>query len=62
MIAALWSAVCLQILPAACELVPSMVLVFRLIAPPGQSSHVSSVLAWGAFPVCGASLGVVQGR
>lgn len=53
---------CLQILPAACEVVPSMVLLFQLIALPGDSTHISSVLAWGAFPVCGPSLGLVQGR
>ncbi|XP_041670644.1 uncharacterized protein ofcc1 [Cheilinus undulatus] len=51
-----------MILPAAHEVVPSMVLVFQLIALPGHRSHVSSVLAWGAFPVCGPSLGQVQGR
>ncbi|XP_074478828.1 uncharacterized protein ofcc1 [Sebastes fasciatus] len=51
-----------MILPAACQVVPSMVLVFQLIALPGDSSHISSVLAWGAFPVCGPSLGLVQGR
>nr|XP_019942833.1 PREDICTED: uncharacterized protein LOC109629530 [Paralichthys olivaceus] len=52
----------LMILPAACEVVPSMVLIFQLIALPGVSNHVSSVVAWGAFPVCGPSLGLVQGR
>ncbi|KAK1885206.1 Mitochondrial distribution and morphology protein 10, partial [Dissostichus eleginoides] len=51
-----------MICPAACEVVPSMVLVFQLIALPGDGSHISSVLAWGAFPVCGSSLGLVQGR
>ncbi|XP_059182506.1 uncharacterized protein ofcc1 [Centropristis striata] len=51
-----------MILPAACDVVPSMVLVFQLIALPGDSSHISSVLAWGAFPVCGSNLGLVQGR
>ncbi|XP_068565345.1 uncharacterized protein [Cebidichthys violaceus] len=51
-----------MVLPAAREIVPSMVLVFQVIALPGDSSHVSSVLAWGAFPVCGPSLGLVQGR
>ncbi|XP_070784660.1 uncharacterized protein ofcc1 [Enoplosus armatus] len=51
-----------MIVPAACEVVPSMVLVFQLIALPGDGSHVSSVLAWGAFPICGPSLGLVQGR
>ncbi|XP_070842765.1 uncharacterized protein ofcc1 [Chaetodon trifascialis] len=51
-----------MILPAACQVVPSAVLVFQLIALPGHSSHIRSVLAWGAFPVCGSSLGHVQGR
>ncbi|KAM9337559.1 uncharacterized protein ofcc1 [Symphorus nematophorus] len=51
-----------MILPAACEVVPSMVLVFQLVALPGHSSHVSSVMAWGAFPVCGPGLDYVQGR
>ncbi|XP_044195850.1 uncharacterized protein ofcc1 isoform X1 [Thunnus albacares] len=51
-----------MILPAAREVIPSMVLVFQLIALPGESSHISSVLAWGAFPVCGPNLGLVQGR
>uniref|UniRef100_A0A674MF04 Orofacial cleft 1 candidate gene 1 protein n=1 Tax=Takifugu rubripes TaxID=31033 RepID=A0A674MF04_TAKRU len=49
--------------PAACELVPSTVLVFQLIAAPDQSSRVcSSVHAWGAFPVCGPNLCHIQGR
>ena len=47
----------LQILPAACEAVPSMVLVFQLIALPGHSA-----LAWGAFPVFGSGFRHVQGR
>ncbi|KAM3860445.1 uncharacterized protein ofcc1 [Diretmus argenteus] len=51
-----------MILPAPCEVLPSMVLVFQLIALPGDSSHISSVLAWGAYPVCDASLSPVQGR
>ncbi|XP_033965046.1 uncharacterized protein ofcc1 [Pseudochaenichthys georgianus] len=50
------------ICPAACKVVPSMVLVFQLITLPGDGSHISSVVAWGAFPVCGSSLGLVQGR
>lgn len=54
--------VCPQILPAACQVTPSMVLVFQVIALPGHSSHIRSVLAWGAFPVCGPSLDPVQGR
>ncbi|XP_056869585.1 uncharacterized protein ofcc1 [Takifugu flavidus] len=54
---------CLQTVPAACELVPSTVLVFQLIAAPDQSSRVcSSVHAWGAFPVCGPNLCHIQGR
>lgn len=52
----------LQILPAARELVPSMVLMFQLIALPASSGHMSSVLAWGAFPICGPRLDLVQGR
>ncbi|KAM9332608.1 uncharacterized protein ofcc1 [Pholidichthys leucotaenia] len=51
-----------MVLPATCEIVPSMVLLFQLIMLPGDSSHVSSVFAWGAFPVCGPSLSLVQGR
>ncbi|XP_062415349.1 uncharacterized protein ofcc1 [Pungitius pungitius] len=51
-----------MLLPAACEVVPSMVLVFQLVSLPGDSSHIGAVLAWGAFPVCGPSLGLVQGR
>nr|XP_057916796.1 uncharacterized protein ofcc1 [Doryrhamphus excisus] len=50
-----------MIMPPTCELLPSMVLVFQLIAAPGQSSYMKSVLAWGAFPVCGPRLGLVQG-
>lgn len=57
------SDVCLQTLPAACEVVPSMVLVFQLIAPVGHGGHVcSSGLAWGAFPACGPNLCHIQGR
>ncbi|KAG8009381.1 Orofacial cleft 1 candidate gene 1 protein-like protein, partial [Nibea albiflora] len=51
-----------MILPAACEVDPSTVLVFQLMALPGHSGHISSVLAWGAFPVCGPSLCYAQGR
>ncbi|XP_077411136.1 uncharacterized protein LOC144040641 [Vanacampus margaritifer] len=51
-----------MILPPACEILPCMVLIFRLTASPGQSSYMKSVLAWGAFPVCGPSLGLVAGR
>lgn len=57
------SDVYLQTLPAACEVVPSMVLVFRLIVPAGHGGHVcSSSLAWGAFPACGPNLCHIQGR
>uniref|UniRef100_A0A3Q3NAM3 Orofacial cleft 1 candidate 1 n=1 Tax=Mastacembelus armatus TaxID=205130 RepID=A0A3Q3NAM3_9TELE len=51
-----------MILPAACEIIPTMVLIFQLIALPGDASHISSAVAWGAFPVCGPSLCVVPGR
>ncbi|XP_030205568.1 uncharacterized protein ofcc1 [Gadus morhua] len=46
-----------------CNVVPSAVLLFRLVAlPSGALSQGSSVVAWGAFPVCGASLSPLQGR
>ncbi|XP_061661545.1 uncharacterized protein ofcc1 [Syngnathoides biaculeatus] len=51
-----------MILPPACEITPSMVLMFQLTASPGQSSYMKSALAWGAFPICGPSLDLVQGR
>ncbi|KAF3703458.1 hypothetical protein EXN66_Car019146 [Channa argus] len=51
-----------KILPAAREVIPSMVLIFQLIGVTGDSSHISSALAWGAFPVSGPNLDVVQGR
>ncbi|KAK7881587.1 hypothetical protein WMY93_029996 [Mugilogobius chulae] len=50
------------VVPALAQVLPSMVLVFELVALPGLSSHVSSVLAWGAFPVCGPNFSLVQGR
>uniref|UniRef100_M3ZYQ9 Uncharacterized LOC102232759 n=1 Tax=Xiphophorus maculatus TaxID=8083 RepID=M3ZYQ9_XIPMA len=49
-------------LPATSEINPSMVLLFQLISLPGHSSHFSSVLAWGVFPICSMSLSLVQGR
>ncbi|NP_001116392.1 orofacial cleft 1 candidate gene 1 protein [Oryzias latipes] len=49
-------------LPAACDITPSMVLVFQLINLAGHSSHVSSALSWGAFPICGPSFCLVQGK
>ncbi|XP_056155177.1 uncharacterized protein ofcc1 [Lampris incognitus] len=52
----------LMTLPPPYEALPSMVLLFQLIALPGDTSHISSVLAWGAYPVCDTSLCPVQGR
>uniref|UniRef100_A0A3P9PVM5 Uncharacterized LOC103482507 n=1 Tax=Poecilia reticulata TaxID=8081 RepID=A0A3P9PVM5_POERE len=49
-------------LPATSEINPSMVLLFQLISLPGHSSHFSSALAWGVFPLCSMSLSLVQGR
>ncbi|XP_028290922.1 uncharacterized protein ofcc1 [Gouania willdenowi] len=49
-------------LPATSEISPSMVLVFQLISVPGGNSHISTVHAWGAFPVCGPDLSLIQGR
>ncbi|XP_036073312.1 uncharacterized protein ofcc1 [Oryzias melastigma] len=49
-------------LPAACDVSPSMVLVFQLINLAGHSGHVSSTLSWGAFPICGPSFCLVQGK
>uniref|UniRef100_A0A8C6WMW9 Uncharacterized protein n=1 Tax=Neogobius melanostomus TaxID=47308 RepID=A0A8C6WMW9_9GOBI len=51
-----------MVLPAPTQVVPSMVLVFELVALPGHGSHVSSVLGWGAFPVCGPSFSLIQGK
>ncbi|XP_051909950.1 uncharacterized protein ofcc1 [Hippocampus zosterae] len=51
-----------MILPPACEILPHMVLIFRLTASPGQSGYMKSVPAWGAFPICGPSLGLLHGR
>ncbi|XP_034145101.1 uncharacterized protein ofcc1 isoform X2 [Esox lucius] len=50
------------ILPAPCDLRPSMVLLFRLYGLPGGQSHVGTTLGWAAFPICRASLTSVQGR
>ncbi|XP_072234877.1 uncharacterized protein ofcc1 [Leuresthes tenuis] len=47
---------------AACDTTPSMVLVFQLIKLLGHSGHISSVVAWGAFPFCGPSINLIQGR
>ncbi|XP_057680658.1 uncharacterized protein ofcc1 isoform X1 [Corythoichthys intestinalis] len=51
-----------MILPPACEILPSMVLMFQLNASQGQSTCKKSALAWGVFPVCGPNLDLVQGR
>ncbi|KAM4606575.1 uncharacterized protein ofcc1 [Polymixia lowei] len=51
-----------MIFPAPCEVLPPMVLVFQLMALPGVISHVSSALAWGAYPVCDQTLSPIQGR
>ncbi|XP_064187283.1 uncharacterized protein ofcc1 [Anguilla rostrata] len=50
------------VLPASSDVVPSMVLQFRLLSFPGERSHVSTVAAWGAFPVCGCGFDIVQGK
>ncbi|KAM4718248.1 uncharacterized protein ofcc1 [Anableps anableps] len=49
-------------LPPTSDINPSLVLVFQLISLPGLGSHISSVVAWGVFPVCSVSLSLVQGR
>uniref|UniRef100_A0A673JP02 Uncharacterized protein n=1 Tax=Sinocyclocheilus rhinocerous TaxID=307959 RepID=A0A673JP02_9TELE len=38
------------------------VLVFKLLSLPGDHSHVSSVVGWGAFPVCDCSLQLFNGK
>ncbi|KAJ3610995.1 hypothetical protein NHX12_021011 [Muraenolepis orangiensis] len=46
-----------------CEVPPSAVLLFQLVARPSADiGHVSSVVAWGAFPVCDSGLCLLQGR
>ncbi|KAL7840915.1 hypothetical protein AOLI_G00262380 [Acnodon oligacanthus] len=50
-----------MVLPASCDLLPSTVLVFRLLSLPSEQSPVSSVVGWGAFPVCDCSLTLIQG-
>ncbi|KAM6900531.1 uncharacterized protein ofcc1 [Xenentodon cancila] len=49
-------------LPAACDIAASMVLVFQLNHLLAHSSHISSVVSWGAFPVCGLNLSLIHGR
>ncbi|XP_070960612.1 uncharacterized protein [Oncorhynchus clarkii lewisi] len=50
------------ILPASCDMLPSMVLLFRLLGLTGEQSQVGTTLGWAAFPVCHATLTTVQGR
>ncbi|KAJ8374921.1 hypothetical protein SKAU_G00055010 [Synaphobranchus kaupii] len=50
------------VLPAPSDVVPSMVLQFRLLSFPGRRGHIGSVAAWGAFPVCDCSFDIVQGK
>ncbi|KAL0157278.1 hypothetical protein M9458_048524, partial [Cirrhinus mrigala] len=50
------------VLPASCDLLPSSVLVFKLLSLPGDHSHVSSVVGWGAFPICDCSLQLFSGN
>ncbi|KAL1006386.1 hypothetical protein UPYG_G00071700 [Umbra pygmaea] len=49
-------------LPAWCDVLPSMVLLFRLLGLPDDRSHVGATLGWAAFPVCSSTLTTVQGR
>ncbi|XP_051970681.1 uncharacterized protein ofcc1 [Xyrauchen texanus] len=51
-----------MVLPASCDLLPSSVLVFRLLSLPGDHSYVSSVVSWGAFPICDCSLKLLKGK
>ncbi|XP_046733377.1 uncharacterized protein ofcc1 isoform X3 [Silurus meridionalis] len=50
------------VLPASCDLLPSTVLMFRILSMPSKQCAVSAVVAWGAFPVCDCSLTLIQGR
>ncbi|KAI2649175.1 hypothetical protein H4Q32_020396 [Labeo rohita] len=52
----------LEVLPASCDLLPSSVLVFKLLSLPSDHSHVSSVVGWGAFPICDCSLQLFNGK
>lgn len=51
-----------QVLPASCDLLPSTVLMFRLLSMPSKQCAVSAVVAWGVFPICDCSLTLTQGR
>ncbi|KAK3515697.1 hypothetical protein QTP70_029766 [Hemibagrus guttatus] len=50
------------VLPASCDLLPSSVLMFRLLSMPSKQCAVTAVVAWGVFPVCDCSLTLIQGR
>ncbi|XP_053467432.1 uncharacterized protein LOC128599645 [Ictalurus furcatus] len=50
------------VLPASCDLLPSTVLMFRLLSMPSKQCAVRAVMAWGVFPVCDCSLTLIQGR
>uniref|UniRef100_A0A8C1XHX2 Uncharacterized protein n=1 Tax=Cyprinus carpio TaxID=7962 RepID=A0A8C1XHX2_CYPCA len=51
-----------MVLPASCDLLPSSALVFKLLSLPGDHSHVSSVVGWGAFPICDCSFQLFNGK
>ncbi|XP_073797536.1 uncharacterized protein ofcc1 isoform X4 [Danio rerio] len=51
-----------MVLPASCDLLPCYVLVFKLLSLPGDHSHVSCVVGWGAFPICDCSLQLLKGK
>ncbi|KAG1953763.1 hypothetical protein F2P79_009278 [Pimephales promelas] len=51
-----------MVLPASCDLLPSSVLLFKLLSLPGDHSHVSCVVGYGAFPVCDCSLQLFKGN
>ncbi|KAK7123975.1 hypothetical protein R3I93_022166 [Phoxinus phoxinus] len=51
-----------MVLPASCDLLPSSVLVFKLLSLPGDHSHVSCVVGYGEFPICDCSLQLFKGK
>lgn len=51
-----------QVLPASCDLLPSSVLLFRLVTLPNDHSHVSCVVSWGVFPVYDCTLNLLTGK
>ncbi|KAL4622751.1 hypothetical protein GN956_G19850 [Arapaima gigas] len=50
------------VLPSAKAVVPSMILQFEMLLLPGEHSHVSAVVGWGAFPVCDCGFNIIQGK